>query len=154
MLHHYLLKLLPQFRDEVKLFYEIGVGCGMYSRNAGIPRRRGELATTSVPSLGIYGTSRPGARLWRSLCHSEPGHHCPAHRGKGRLDHQPEVLEHLEDPPPFYADFGRPPARRLGLHHGRSMPLIPIISTVIALPAKCDSRLKTRAGKCSMNRSI
>ncbi len=32
MLRHYLTQLLPKFAADVKLFYEVGVGCGMYSQ--------------------------------------------------------------------------------------------------------------------------
>ena len=43
MLRHYIKELIPEIRDEISLFFEVGVGCGMYSQKTleGIPETLG-----------------------------------------------------------------------------------------------------------------
>jgi SAM-dependent methyltransferase len=103
MLHRYLTVLLPKFAGEVTTFYEIGVGCGMYSLQTlkRLPHVRGvgyDISTYSTDfTKRVIDACGLGGRYHVS------NEDIVAHRPAAVADFviNQEVLEHLEDPAGF-----------------------------------------------------
>lgn len=103
MLHRYLDELLPTLRADVKVFYEIGVGCGMYSLQT---LRRLEGVQGVGYDISQYSTAFTrrvvdacGLRDRYEVSNQDIVAARPARTADFVINQ--EVLEHLEDPAGF-----------------------------------------------------
>lgn len=103
MLRHYVKELIPMINGEVSLFYEVGVGCGMYSQKTleGIPRVRGIGIDISDYALEftyrIIKAHGFGDRY--EIRNQDITKQIPEEKADFVISQ--EVLEHLEDPMTF-----------------------------------------------------
>lgn len=103
MLQHFCNELLPKIKNDVSLFYEVGVGCGMYSQKTleNIPAAKGIGIDISNYSLEftkrvaeVHGMGDRYEIYNKDVIKNPPSE-------KADFVISQEVLEHLEDPGTF-----------------------------------------------------
>lgn len=103
MLRHYTNDLLPRVAKDVKLFYEVGVGCGMYSQVTlqALPNARGVGYDISDYALNFtYRVVKAHGMADRYEIRNQDIISKPIEQKADFVISQ-EVLEHLENPPAF-----------------------------------------------------
>ena len=103
MLRHYIKELLPIVKDESSLFFEVGVGCGMYSQKTleGMPEMHGIGFDISDYALEFtfHMLKAHGLSDRYEICNQDILRNKP--KKKADFVICQEVLEHLEDPEGF-----------------------------------------------------
>jgi len=103
MLRHFMRNLLPKIKDDVSLFYEVGVGCGMYSQKSleKMPKAQGigyDISDYALEfTLDVVRKHNFGKRY---AIKNQDIISKPINRKADFVISQ-EVLEHLEDPQAF-----------------------------------------------------
>jgi SAM-dependent methyltransferase len=103
MLQHYFKELLPRIKEEVSLFFEVGVGCGMYSQKTleGMSKSRG--IGFDISDYALEFTSRVVEAHGLADRYEVRNQNIVQNKPEDRADFviSQEVLEHLEDPETF-----------------------------------------------------
>ncbi len=103
MLQHFVNELVPMIKDDIKLFYEVGVGCGMYSQKAleHLPGARGVGFDISDYALQFTKRIVDAHGLGNRYQIRNQNIITNPIDEKADLVISQEVLEHLEDPQSF-----------------------------------------------------